>query len=361
MSRFLKAGPDGRTERAVLEASRALEDGRVVAIPTETVYGLAASADVPGALEAVVSLKGRSPDKPFARLCANRSGIERLVGSLLPMAERIVTRFMPGPVTLVTPGRDGANVGIRVPENELTLAIIRNCSHQLFATSANPSQEPPATDARQVEAYFPQGEPSLILDDGPSRLGQATTVVRADKDGWSVLREGTIDRDELETVLTTTVILFVCTGNTCRSPMAEGIARRRLGKAAAKPESTEKTSDFSFQSAGTFACEGAPAAHNAVTAAGENAGISDHESRAVTRQMLREADAVYCMTRGHLRDVIAIAGQDDPRFQLLDPGDRDIQDPVGGDLDAYRECAKEIAKCIEQRMDEWIQGRPEKR
>jgi L-threonylcarbamoyladenylate synthase len=109
---------------------------------------------------------------------------------------RLGCAFWPGPLTLVVPDGAGGFTGWRCPDCEVTLALLRRVGVPVAAPSANRSGEPPAHDAGEVLAAF-DGEIAAVLDGGRVGSGVASTVVRVDADGWQVLREGEISRDEL--------------------------------------------------------------------------------------------------------------------------------------------------------------------
>jgi L-threonylcarbamoyladenylate synthase len=190
-------------------AAAAIADGRVVGIPTETVYGLAV-LPTNGPLEALVAAKGRDPGKGIAVLI---DGLEQLTGvvSLPREAARLAERFWPGPLTLVLPIRVGlalpdlltggrTTLGVRVPDHVVPRTLARQLG-PLAVSSANRTGQPEAlTAAELVEAV---GERiALTLDDGPVRGGRASSVVALTARGQiEVLREGAIDRASLEAAL----------------------------------------------------------------------------------------------------------------------------------------------------------------
>jgi protein-tyrosine-phosphatase len=141
-----------------------------------------------------------------------------------------------------------------------------------------------------------------------------------------------------------TRILFVCAGNTCRSAMAEGIARARLGPLAG----------VVLESAGLYALDEAPATPHAVTVAAEaGVDLSGHRACSVTREMVGIADRIYVMTRSQA-DALGNMGADlGDRVDLLDPRGEDIADPYGGDLAAYRRARERIMAAVTARLDEW--------
>ena len=144
-----------------------------------------------------------------------------------------------------------------------------------------------------------------------------------------------------------TRLLFVCTGNTCRSALAEGIARARLG-----PES-----GVASESAGLYALDGAPATPHAQAAAAEaGVDLSAHRARSITRDIVEAADRIYVMTRLQAEALGRVLGEAGRRVSLLDPAGGDIPDPYGGDLDAYRAARDRIIDAVAGRLEEWQSG-----
>jgi len=142
-------------------------------------------------------------------------------------------------------------------------------------------------------------------------------------------------------------ILFVCTGNTCRSALAEGLARARLGAEAG----------VTFESAGLYALDGAPATPHALSVAAEvGVDLGAHRARSVIAEIVEGADRVYVMTRAQGEGLAYLGSDVAGRVALLDPSGEEIPDPYGGDLAAYRLARDHIAAAIEARREEWRAG-----
>lgn len=151
-------------------------------------------------------------------------------------------------------------------------------------------------------------------------------------------------------------ILFVCTGNTCRSPLAEAVFRRLASDRLGCPEEKLLDHDLDVFSAGVAAADSSPASPEAIQALQERGiSLSHHLSQQVTDEMLAKSDLVLAMTAGHL-GVLQNARPDlASRMRTLRPDGRGISDPIGGTLDEYRRCADEITACLESLLDALIQ------
>jgi tRNA threonylcarbamoyl adenosine modification protein (Sua5/YciO/YrdC/YwlC family) len=172
-------------------AAEALRAGNVVAVPTDTVYGLAADAAQPGAVELLFELKRRPRDVHIPVLVADVDQAREVAVIAAPYVERLLARFWPGALTVVLDRVDGdGTVGVRCPDNPVVRDLCRSVG-PLATTSANLHGSPPLTSAEAVVAQF---GPSLAVIDGGGRDGLPSTVVDCtDGAGPVLLRAGALD------------------------------------------------------------------------------------------------------------------------------------------------------------------------
>lgn len=197
------------------EAIQALRNGGVVALPTDTVYGIAVALETPGGIERLFAAKQRPPDKAIALLLADWEQAAA-IGDLMPEAEALARAFWPGGLTLVVPRRadvplpraltggelaPGAipTVGLRVPDHAAPRSLARALG-PLPTTSANRSGEPELRDADAIEAELGAAI-DLILDGGPATGGPASTVVDCTGPEPVIRREGAIPPGDIERAL----------------------------------------------------------------------------------------------------------------------------------------------------------------
>jgi protein-tyrosine phosphatase len=195
------------------------------------------------------------------------------------------------------------------------------------------------------------GDVELVLDDGRCKFAQPSSVVRVNESGFEVLRAGVFSEAALKR-LSGLVIVLVCTGNTCRSPMAEAMLKKKVAdKLGCKVEELEDRG-IMIASAGIAAMAGGRSAAEAIQAMKERKlDVSQHESQPLSERLARHADFVITMTHGHRDAVIAQWPDAAPRtFTLCDDG-RDVADPIGGPIEWYRRCAEEMDK----ELDRWVE------
>jgi len=190
------------------QATDLLNRGYVVAVPTETVYGLAASLHHPAAVEAIFTLKGRPSNNPLIIHIANVDQLIPFVQELPPNFPKLIEHFWPGPMTLVLPIDEKAvsttiraglpNAAFRMPEHHLARALLAQTG-PLVMPSANLSGKPSATSPEHVEADF--GEDFPVLDGGNCTCGLESTILIYSEDMWRVIRLGAIPPEAFKEVL----------------------------------------------------------------------------------------------------------------------------------------------------------------
>jgi L-threonylcarbamoyladenylate synthase len=194
---------------AIERAAALIRAGQPIAVPTETVYGLAADATSDRAVAAIYAAKGRPSFNPLIVHVADLADA-RLIATIDTAAERLAARFWPGPLTMVLPARtDGAiaplaraglaTIAIRSPAHRAMRALLAACGRPLAAPSANASGSISPTSAAHVAASL-GGRIPLIVDDGPCELGLESTIVAVAADGVRLLRPGPIGLDEIAAV-----------------------------------------------------------------------------------------------------------------------------------------------------------------
>ena len=182
------------------EAAQMLRAGGLVAFPTETVYGLGADAMNPVAIERLNAVKGRPPDKPYSWHLHSAEQLKAIVDRVPPLAQRLIDRFWPGPLTIVMPTGRGRTVGFRLPDHPIARAFLKACDVPVAAPSANRSGEPPPTDASEVVRALGSSL-ECVLDSGPTQLGRESTVVEVIDGRVQVLREGALSREAILNVI----------------------------------------------------------------------------------------------------------------------------------------------------------------
>ena len=198
--RVVGVAGDAPDPAAIAEAATILRGGGLVAFPTETVYGLGVDATNPKAIERLNQVKGRPPEKPYSLHVHSLDQVRKLVASIPPLAERLMERFWPGPLTIVMPSNEGMTIGFRLPDHPVAQAFLTACGVPVAAPSANRSGSPPPTDAAEVLAAL-DGDVDCLLDGGPTRLGRESTVVEIVNGKLVVRREGAIPKDAILSLL----------------------------------------------------------------------------------------------------------------------------------------------------------------
>jgi len=340
--------------QAAKRGAEAIRQGKLVAFATETVYGVAALASDVEAMERVRQLKHR-PERPFSVHIASPRDAKLYVAEVPWLARRLIAKAWPGPVTLVLavggqlPARKFAKaglydvlcwrdtIGLRCPDHPLARRMLAAVGSPVVAPSANPPGTASPKNARQVLANL-DGRIDLLIDSGPTRYGADSTIVAVDGGTWQVLREGVYSGDDIERLVRRT-ILFVCSGNTCRSPMAAGLAAKLLADRLGCRVGELPSRGWAILSAGVYAATGnAPSPEAAAAASALGADISSHRTQKATRELINKAELIFCMTGEHVKAVLELVPSAAGKVRRLVPR-QDISDPAGGGKKAYESTA----------------------
>jgi len=189
------------------DAINKLKNGEVVAIPTETVYGLAADANNEDALRQIYAIKARPSDNPLIVHIANMNQVENFASEFSPLAKKLAQTFWPGPFTLVLPAKNTVSkilrgnqptVALRVPNHPITLQLLKESGLALAAPSANKYTQLSPTTADHVLAGLSDALP--VLDGGACEVGIESTIVAVQGDNWHLLRLGMVTEATIESV-----------------------------------------------------------------------------------------------------------------------------------------------------------------
>jgi protein-tyrosine phosphatase len=351
----------------VHRAVQVLSEGNLVVFPTETVYGVAARALDAEAVARLAKAKGRKPGHPLTLAIRGLEEAFDYAPDLSPMAERLARRCWPGPITLVVsdshPGslvrrlppsvREAVSpqdsVGLRVPGHTLITEVLQLIAGPLALSSANRSGGEDAFTGEEAAQVF-QDDVALVLDDGPTRYGQPSSVVRVIGDQYEILRSGAVPPKTIHR-LASFLILFVCMGNTCRSPMAEVLCRRMLAQRKGCQPNELEDRGVMVGSAGLAAMAGGRAAPEAVRVMAEGGlDLSEHETQPLSETMVRHADLIWTMTQSQREEVVAQWPGAARRVHVLAASGPDIADPIGGPVERYQRCAEQIEKELKARL-----------
>lgn len=338
-------------EAIVLYAVQSLRQGRTVAFPSGSGYAVTASGL---AAEAVRRLpvngsaeSGAAPVLPELMLVLRGPAEARdWAPGLSPLGLRLARRLWPGPVTLLVSGDVEYGLASRLLDEVRARLCVQSKLHL-----AVPCHEA----LREVLRHLPgpllmamaaDSQADVIISDESTSLPQPATVVAVNGDAWEVVRPGALSAEDIRRQ-TACWIVFVCTGNTCRSPLAEALCKKILADRLGCTIEALPSRGYHVVSAGLAALPGGAAAAEAEQAARSyGADLSVHRSQPLTADLAARADYLVGMTQSHLRALTDCFGHLGVSPRLLDPAG-DIADPLGSDQSVYDACAQQIRQHLE--------------
>lgn len=343
------------------QVMRYLIEGSCVVLPTESTYVAVASA-----LNASTLARLNEDCQAAIALLDYPDRLDWLprIGAL---ESRLLRKLGPGPVILHSDGGFQSGLACRLPAGTQAMVLregrlaVRWPAHPIWPelrragiplVTASLTGAFTAEDAsRQVGAGV-----TCVVDGGPTEYSANPTVVRREGRRCRVVGAGLLTQDQID-ALTVCRILFVCTGNTCRSPLAESLCKKLLANHFGVTPEELPSIGFLVQSAGLGAMIGAPASAEGIAVAQElGADLTQHRSKMINVDLLQWADHIFGLTAGHCGTLDGIHLEGMPMPRLLSPRAADIVDPIGGQMADYRTCAHAILECLTERLPELLES-----
>ncbi|MEN3046729.1 MAG: L-threonylcarbamoyladenylate synthase [Candidatus Hydrothermales bacterium] len=344
------------------KAIEILKKGGVIAIPTDTVSGFVTPYWSSEGVKRIFSIKERETEKKFGLFISDPKELNIFTKNLTETRKRLVYNLWPGPISFLFKAKERLpdyivhkekkTVSVRIPNHSVPISLCKEAG-PLVQTSVNISGQKEINDYTQIEKEFGKYIDFVYPQNSPGTL--ASTIIDLSKYPFILVRKGPIGIAQIENILLRKIkisksiktnILFVCTGNSCRSPMAMGIMHSLL-----KPDLKEL---IDIRSAGTEATSGLPISENTIRILKEryNLDLSHYKTRRLSREDLEWADFVYVMEKRHLREIQKMGFYEKVRLLNLVDKSKEIPDPLGKDYKFYLFISKLIEKNIKRIIKE---------
>jgi L-threonylcarbamoyladenylate synthase len=362
---YYKINPKNPDPVSISRTVEVLKDGGIIVYPTDTLYGLGVDMTNPKAVNKLLHLKRRSLSSPISLMVDSINSMEEIIGTISPKKQALLKNILPGKFTVLLKNKNKEisekehpwnhlnqeKVGFRIPDYAVCHELSVQLKKPISSTSANISGQESVLNITDVISYF-GNKLDLILDAGPMNSNKGSTVIDLTKLPFLVIREGDISMEKLGELLpgisfqkrkTKFNVVFVCTGNICRSPMGEGILKAMVKK-------TKFKDIFYIQSAGTLDLGPLPAHDFSLKIADDNeVDLSSHKAKQISKQIVDDASIIFCMAMNHLHYLKKHYPQQKHKFYLLKDWKREkplavpsIADPIGHELKYFEKTYSDI-------------------
>ena len=194
------------TDNQLMEVSQSIKKGKIVVFPTETVYAIGVNGLDEKAIKRLYEVKQRDITKPINLIVSSLEMINMIAKDITPLEYKIIKEFLPGPLTIILKKKNivpnvltngGDTVGIRMPENDIALKLSKYSNTPIAAPSANISNRPSGTNIKSIYNDF-HDNVDIYIDDGESKFGIASTIVKVENNEIKILREGPITLNDIK-------------------------------------------------------------------------------------------------------------------------------------------------------------------